>query len=262
MTVSAPTYSELPTRLVITDSQKQQYQDQGFFVLENIIPPAHLEAMRGACQQEMDKKDAEMESLGVDKLGINHKGSRYFLPFLSQENAGVRRFIFSDLMADICRATVGPDAFLFLDQYVVKAAEKGMSFSWHQDEGYIPYPNPPYVGCWCALDDVSEANGTVYNLPYAEAGTRSKITHVKDEVTNDMVGYFGDAPGVPVIAPAGSIAVFSSTCFHRSGFNRTDKMRRAYLVQYSQAPITTDDGTGVRHLAEPFLQDGRNVARL
>ena len=37
-------------------------------------------------------------------------------------------FIFSDLMADICRATIGPDAFLFLDQYVVKAAEKGMSF--------------------------------------------------------------------------------------------------------------------------------------
>ena len=127
------TVAELPARLVITDSQKQQYQDQGFFVLEDVIPPAHLEAMRGACRQEMDKKDAEMESLGVDKLGINHKGSRYFLPFLSQENEGVRRFIFSDLMADICRATVGPDAFLFLDQYVVKAAEKGMSFSWHQD---------------------------------------------------------------------------------------------------------------------------------
>ena len=77
-----------------------------------------------------------------------------------------------------------------------------------------------------------------------------------------MVGYFGDAPGVPVIAPAGSIAVFSSTCFHRSGFNRTDKMRRAYLVQYSDAPILSEDGSAPRHLAEPFLQDGRNVARL
>lgn len=247
---------------VVTDAQTQQYRDEGYFILPDVIPPAHLKAMRDACRQKMDDLDAEMERLGVNKLGINHKGSRYFLPLLSQENKSVREFIFSGLMADICRATIGPDAFLFLDQYVVKAAETGLSFSWHQDEGYIPYPNPPYVGCWCALDDVTEENGTIYVLPYSEAGTKAKVTHVKDEATNDMVGYFGDHPGVPVILPAGSVAVFSSTTFHRSGFNRTDRMRRAYLVQYSDAPITTDDGTGVRHLAEPFLKDGRNVARI
>ena len=249
------------TPIEITDAQKQQYRDEGYFVLENAIPAEHLQAMRDACQQKMDELDAEMDRLGVDKLGINHKGSRYFLPFLSQENPGVRDFIFSEPMADICRATLGPDAFLFLDQYVVKAAETGMSFSWHQDEGYIPYPNPPYVGCWCALDDVNEENGTIYVLPYSEAGTKGKVKHVRDEATNDMVGYFGDNPGIPVIVPAGSIAVFSSTTFHRSGFNRTDRMRRAYLVQYSDAPIKTDDGTGIRHLAEPFLHDGQVVAK-
>ena len=166
--------------MTITDEQKRQYQDEGYFLLENVIPPAHLQAMRDASQQEIDKLDAEMDRQGVTKLGINHKGSRYFLPFLSQENKAVRRFIFSDLMADICRATIGPEAFLFLDQYVIKAAEKGLSFSWHQDEGYIPYPNPPYVGCWCALDDVTEENGTVYMLPYSKAGTKAKVTHVKD----------------------------------------------------------------------------------
>lgn len=248
--------------MTLTDQQKKQYQDEGYFVLENVIPTVHLQAMRDACQQEIDNLDAEMDRQGVTKLGINHRGSRYFLPFLSQENKSVRRFIFSEMMADICRATIGPEAFLFLDQYVVKAAEKGMSFSWHQDEGYIPYPNPPYVGCWCALDDVTEENGTIYILPYSQAGTKTKITHVKDAATNDMVGYFGPEPGIPVIAPAGSIAVFSSTTFHRSGFNTTDQMRRAYLVQYSDAPILNDDRTGPRHLDEPFLQEGRNVAQV
>ena len=256
------TLAEPAQRLEITDAQKQQYLDEGFFVLENVIPPGHLQAMRDACQQEIDKKDAEMEALGIDKHGINHRGSRYFLPFLSQENKNVRRFIFSEPMADICRATIGGNAFLFLDQYVVKAAEKGMSFSWHQDEGYISYPNPPYVGCWCTLDDVNEENGTVYMLPYSKAGTKTKIQHIRDEETNDMVGYFGDAPGIPVIAPAGSIAVFSSTTLHRSGFNHADKMRRVYLVQYSNAPILTEDGTKPRHLVEPFLQGGQNVAQI
>ena len=152
--------------------------------------------------------DAEMDRQGVTTLGINHKGSRYFVPFGAEKSAPLHDFVFSPLMAEICRATIGEDAFLFLDQYVVKAAERGMTFSWHQDEGYIPYDNPPYVGCWCALDDVTEENGTIYVLPYDRAGTKTKVKHVQDKDTNDMVGYFGEDPGIPIIAPAGSIAVF------------------------------------------------------
>jgi hypothetical protein len=44
-------------------------------------------------------------------------------------------------------------------------------------------------------------------------------------------------------APAGSIAVFSSVCFHRSGPNRTSKMRCIYLPQYSAEPILSADGS-------------------
>jgi hypothetical protein len=48
------------------------------------------------------------------------------------------------------------------------------------------------------------------------AGTRNVVEHVRDEETNNLVGYFGDDPGDPVIVPAGSIACFSTTVFHRS----------------------------------------------
>ena len=73
-----------------------------------------------------------------------------------------------------------------------------------------------------------------------------------------MVGYFGDDPGIPVIAPAGSIAVFSSTCFHRSGPNTTDRTRRVYLAQYSPEPIINLQGN-LSNLAEPILQNGKKV---
>ena len=39
--------------------------------------------------------------------------------------------------------------------------------------------------------------------------------------------------GFGLNVPAGSVAVFSSNCFHRSGANTTQKMRRVYLAQYS-----------------------------
>jgi hypothetical protein len=59
-----------------------------------------------------------------------------------------------------------------------------------------------------------------------------------------------------VIVPAGSIACFSSTLFHRSGPNMSDRMRRVYVAQYSAEPILSEDGSRARMLAEPFVVDG------
>ena len=65
-----------------------------------------------------------------------------------------------------------------------------------------------------------------------------------------MIGYFGQDPGDPVVVPAGSVACFSSTIFHRSGPNTTDEMRRVYVAQYSTEPILDEDHARPRHLAE------------
>ncbi len=168
-------------------------------------------------------------------------------------------FIFSRLMADICRATLGDNARFFLDQFVVKAAEVGMKFSWHQDSGYIPFDHTPYLTCWTALDDMSEENGTVYLLPFSAIGVKTRVRHIREEGSNDMVGYFGDNPGVPAIVPAGSVAVFQSVCFHRSGTNTTKAPRRVILTQYTPERIV-NPFTGDQHLAGiPFVQDGEVV---
>ena len=111
--------------------------------------------------------------------------------------------------------------------------------------------------CWIALDDVDETNGTVYVLPYDRAGTREVVPHRRDPATNDMVGYLGDDPGVPAIVDAGSIVCFSSTLFHRSGPNTTDRLRRVYVAQYSPEPIVDKDGDTPRHQAVPVLRAGR-----
>lgn len=246
----------------ITEQQKQQYRDEGYFILESVIAEAHLEMLREECSRFIALMDAEMDRLGVDVIGINHRANRYFISNRHKESARMHEFIYSDLMATICRATLGPNAYLFNEQYVVKAAEKGMKFGWHQDSGYVGHDHRPYLSCWCPLDDVSEENGTVYILPYARAGTRQRQEHVQEAVSNDLIGYSGDDPGVPVIAPAGSIAVFSSTTFHRSGPNQTNRMRRVYLPQYSAEPILNKDGTQNYGMAEPFLEDGERVGRV
>jgi ectoine hydroxylase-related dioxygenase (phytanoyl-CoA dioxygenase family) len=203
--------------------QKQQYQEEGYFILENVIPDPLLELLRGECGTFINQMD--------------------------------------ERMADVCRATLGDTAYLFWEQYVVKGAEAGMKFSWHQDSGYVGYPDhKPYLTCWCALDDMSEENGTVYVMPFSHIGVRSWVKHIRDEESNDLVGYFGAEKGVPAIVPAGSIVVFTSINFHSSGTNTTDKMRRAYLAQYSAEPLLSHDGSRLWGSAEPLLKDGKSVA--
>jgi hypothetical protein len=59
--------------------------------------------------------------------------------------------------------------------------------------------------------------------------------------------------------PAGSIACFSTTLFHRSGPNSTDRVRRVYVAQYSAEPILSKDGSRPRMLAEPLLTAGKRA---
>jgi len=250
------TLTEKP--VTITPEQKQQFKDEGYFVLERCVPEEHLELLRANCQGFIAARDAEMDAQGVDRLGLCAKGKRYFLPDCYNKTPALGRFIFGELMAEVCRATLGDEALLFWNQYVVKGADKDSAFSWHQDSGFVHLDCPMYLTCWVTLDDVNLENGTVYLLPYSEIGIRTVVKHIRSPITNDLVGYFGKNPGKPAIVPAGSVVAFSSYVFHRSGPNLTDKLRRVFLPQYSTTPILNTKGE-LWGEAVPFLKGGEIV---
>lgn len=245
---------------LITEAHAKQFQTEGYFILESVIDSKALQILEASCDLLIDIMHTEMDRLGTDHIHISHRGKRYHIAKQYMYAPGLSGYVFGSLMADICRTTVGNDAFLFYDQYVVKSAEQGISFSWHQDSGYLGFPHQPYVTCWAAVDDMTIENGTAWILPYSDAGTRELVPHTRDPVTGDKAGYFGDNPGIPIIVPKGSVAVFSSLSFHRSGPNTTDQMRRAYVTQYSSSPIIDPDSGTPKHLAVPFLKDGEVIA--
>lgn len=248
------------TPLVVPESLKQQFKEDGYFILERVVPEEHLKLLRDACQHFIDKCNAEMDRQKTDVLGINHRNKRYFASMCYRQRPELGEMIFSDYMAAIATAALGPDVFLFWDQYVVKCAEVGMNFSWHQDSGYVGYPDhKPYLTCWIPLDDVREENGTVYLLPFSRSGIRTWVKHTHDPKTNDLVGYFGSDRGIPVICPAGSVVAFSSLVFHSSGANRTQGPRRVYLPQYSAERILTPDKSRNWGQSVPFMKNGHKV---
>lgn len=247
------------TGIQIPDKKKQQFKQDGYFFLDKVIPDETLETLRSECDFLIREQETEMDRQGTDVLNLSRRNSRYFVFLAYKNRPELGKFIFSDLMAEICRATIGNTAMLFWEQFVVKGMDKkGAEFTWHQDSGYVDHPHKSYMNAWIPLDDVSEKNGTIYLLSYGKAGTREKVPHKPVPNSSDRVGYFGSERGEPFVAPAGSIAVFSSTTFHRSGANLTNKMRRAYAIQFSPDAIYEPDGS-LKGLAELFLQNGVKV---
>jgi ectoine hydroxylase-related dioxygenase (phytanoyl-CoA dioxygenase family) len=243
----------------ISDAQKKKYREDGYFILEKIIPDDQLEVLRNECDTLIKAQEAEMDKQGVDVLNLSRRNSRYFVFLAYKQRPQLGKFLFSDLMAELCKATIGDTAYLFWEQFVVKGTDKkGAEFTWHQDSGYVDKPHKPYVNAWIPLDDVSEENGTINLLSYSLAGTNKRVEHKPVPNSNDREGYFGPEEGEPVIVPAGSIAVFSSTTFHKSGANNTQKMRRAWSIQYSPEIIYEPDGS-LKGLDDLFLKDGKRV---
>ena len=230
------------------DANGRRFREEGSFVVERVLTTEDLATLRRECQRLVAEREAEMDRLDLDVLDLDHRGRRYFLHGYDTSPA-LRRFLTSELMTQIARAALGDTVYLFNEQFVVKSADRGLRFGWHQDSGFIAYPHEPYLTCWIPLDDVDADNGTVWLLPYSRAGTHVAVEHVRDPETNDLIGYVGDDPGDPLVLPAGSIACFSSTVFHRSGPNITAQTRRAFVAQYSAQPILDEAGSEPRHLA-------------
>jgi ectoine hydroxylase-related dioxygenase (phytanoyl-CoA dioxygenase family) len=247
------------TGITFSTEQRQQYRDEGWILLPSALQRDLVNDLRDECDRQVVNMDEEMDRQGVSSIGITHRDSRYFIANIWRDNQTLIRTIFNDTMAEICRATLGSEALLFHEQFVVKCPGGGMKFSWHQDSGYIGHEHRPYLTCWIALDDVDESNGTVRVLPFSRAGTHQRVEHRVEDGSNDKVGYFGDDLGEPIIAPAGSIAVFSSVTFHTSGQNGSNRPRRAYIAQYSAEPVMSDDGTKHWNNAVPFIKDGKRV---
>lgn len=244
-------------------SQKEHFAAEGYAVFEGVLTGIMLEMLREQCSQFIAREDARMDALGVDSIGITHRGRRYFANQCQRSHPALRQMLFSPVMIDICRATLGDDAYFFFDQFVVKGTEGGLPFGWHQDSGYVvgnggPADHAPYLTCWCPLDDATVANGTVRVLPFSRvpASRAGILPHQRQAQTNDLVGWADDSGAVTLEVPAGSIVAFSSLLLHATGANRTDKLRRVYLAQYTPEVMLNPGTRQLRNNAVPLLLKG------
>jgi phytanoyl-CoA hydroxylase len=214
---------------MITTQQLQSFKDSGYFIMENVFSPQEMDVLTAKIDHFVDEHNLSLKASGAQGQGsIDRADQITFTSHLVKKDALFQQFCSQPMFIDLTTKLLGPDVALYWDQAVYKRPETHKDFPWHQDNGYGLVLSEPYVTCWIALEDATVENGCIWVMP--ETHQQGIVEHRKTPIGWQC--YFGDDPGTPVPLKKGSMAVFSSLLFHRSGPNVSDHIRKGYIVQY------------------------------
>jgi ectoine hydroxylase-related dioxygenase (phytanoyl-CoA dioxygenase family) len=231
----------------VTEKQAQEFNDLGFFVLEDALDATELTKLLA----EIDPAEEAGERMLREKYGGRHLIARAdeitFTTQLALRLPAVRDLVCGPVFRDVCADLIGPDVRLYWDMSVYKKPGTTAPFPWHQDNGYTFVDPQQYLTCWVALSEATERNGCLWVLPgahkqgtFTHRATRVGLVCIEDEPEGR----------IPVEMRAGSIAVMSSLAPHATGANLTAKVRKGLVAEFIPDGAVTvrkaDDGQLVR----------------
>jgi ectoine hydroxylase-related dioxygenase (phytanoyl-CoA dioxygenase family) len=225
----------------LTPAQAESYNEQGWFVLEDVIEPEVLARVVAEIDPYEEKTEQFLASREDKKLFIARSQEITFTTHLVTKSPYLKAFVASKVFQDVAGDVLGPDVRLYWDQAVYKKPGCADVFPWHQDNGYTFITPQQYLTCWVALTDATPENGCPEVAPGLHRG--GTLAH---ELTDLGFRCLPDAhPGVAAPVRAGGMVVFSSLTPHRTGPNLSGGVRKAYIVQFAPdgAALVSHDGS-------------------
>jgi hypothetical protein len=139
------------------------------------------------------------------------------------------------------------------DQLFWKPAKKGGVVAWHQDYSYWTRTKPvAHLTCWCGLDDATKENGCLQYIAGSQRwGLLPKpvlagdIKGIKDFLNDEQKKQFEQPQFAEV--KAGEAIFHHSLTLHGSGENKSDKPRRAFVINVFADGVVSDSD-------EPLLE--------
>jgi phytanoyl-CoA hydroxylase len=214
---------------VLTEEQARSYDEKGFFVLEDALTTSEVDALTAAIDPFEEEAEDVLRGMEGGRFFIARADEITFTTHLVLRSAVLRRFTAGALFADLCADLIGPNVRLYWDQAVYKKPGTESPFPWHQDNGYAFVEPQQYLTCWVALTDATPDNGCPWVVPGLHR--RGTLAHEHSDI--GFVCLHDPEGSVAAPAARGSIVVFSSLTPHSTGPNRTEDVRKAYIVQFA-----------------------------
>lgn len=212
----------------LTPEQAERFDREGYFLL----PGALAASVTDELTLELDQLDADYEArLSMQpprSSGISRPGEITFNSRLVTKSPAARRLSQATNLVELAADLLGPDVRLYVDQSVYKKPQVTAPFPWHQDNGYRFSEPQVYLSMWIPLVPARIDNGCVWVWPGVHR--RGTLRHWPSPI--GYVCKWDNDGAVPVEADPGDVVVFSSVTPHCTGPNRSNSVRKAYLLQY------------------------------
>jgi ectoine hydroxylase-related dioxygenase (phytanoyl-CoA dioxygenase family) len=240
----------------LSDEQVNFFNENGFVSGIKLLDEKQIEIIRNELAQIADPK---------------HEGHELFYEFHSNESTDPSTILFHALgewritegLHDVLwnpRFLVAASQLLgnvpvrfWHDQIFWKPPKKGGVVAWHQDYSYWTRTKPvAHLTCWCGLDDSTKENGCLQYI----AGSHRWGLLPKTVLAGDIAGikdYLDDGQKKQFEHPlyaevkAGEAIFHHSLTLHGSGENKSDKPRRAFVINAFADGVISDSN-------EPMLE--------
>jgi len=262
--------------VTITNDQKRQLDEEGYFVTPKLFDDDTLAAVREAFAK-LWAEDIE-RSKSQDELAQLLAQFRPFMCRLEHRDDTCAAFCRHPVFLELCRQLLGPDADRTWNQAILKPAldASGVrgehaslidnAFAFHQDNWYaekgqyakdsdMKMLTDMHCGftTWVAISPTTVENGTLFVLPRHHRD--GLLPHEWSDERREWVGQYDTKAAVPAIMEPGQMLVFRKYTPHGSGKNTSAQTRMAYQIAFSRPGLKLKPSPDL----SPVLRDGQSV---
>jgi hypothetical protein len=213
---------------VITERQRRDLDERGFFFTDVLFSPAELEPVREECLR--------LHRDSIERIPSNNQAHRAkqrlrpFLPAPHEHSEIIARFQRHRVFQDLAREIVGPEVDQTWSQACLKLPDAGAwtQFPFHQDGKFAAIDRQDSgISCFLALSPLSPENGTLH---FAAGAHRTTLPHTWDP---DLEWWSCSVEGLEVVPGTlrpGQMVVYRLMTPHGSPPNQSDRIREAFLI--------------------------------
>ena len=229
----------------LTETEKQQFEDNGFFVVENAIP-----------QEMVDRLIAAVDRVGAEYLEKDELPSdaRFnLLDFVGRDDSFIELLDWHTTFPKVW-GILGWNIKLYHSHLIVlpplptEERDEQKRLGWHQDSGRLnfelegdPRPRVSLKVAFFLTDTSVPGRGNFSVVPGSQ---KSNTLEMPNDPTADPKG------AIPVFAKPGTAVFFDRRLWHSAGRNTSDITRKVLFYGYSYRWLQPRDDMTVAHYME------------
>jgi ectoine hydroxylase-related dioxygenase (phytanoyl-CoA dioxygenase family) len=215
----------------------QQFQNDGFSRLPNVLPPEELASIEPELSRMVDKGN-RLKDIPLEQRTLYDQAFIQVMNLWTRSEP-VRAFAFGKRLARIAAELMGSRGVRMWHDQALYKEPSGSFTPWHVDQQYWPMSNANSVTAWIPLQPVPIEMGP---LCFGRGSQRKRIgrdLEISEESERQIGTAVREAKIDEVQEPyaIGDVSFHMGWTLHRAGPNKTNETRRVFTIIYMDADM-------------------------